>query len=80
VVAVRTDRIHLVPETPEAGKAGGVVVGSAYSGAYVDFVVQPDDGDDIMVRDFSASAEISRGDRVSFRVIGDAVLTEVEGA
>jgi iron(III) transport system ATP-binding protein len=82
VVAVRSDRIQLVLETPGAGadKASGVVVGSAYSGAYVDFVVQPDDGDDIMVRDFTASAEISRGDRVSFRVIGDAVLTKVEGS
>jgi iron(III) transport system ATP-binding protein len=80
VVAVRTDRIHLVAESPDAGsaQAGGVVVGSAYSGAYVDFVVQPDDGSDVIVRDFTASAEISRGDRVSFRVIGDAVLTMVE--
>jgi iron(III) transport system ATP-binding protein len=82
VVAVRSDRIRLVLETAGAGadEAGGVVVGSAYSGAYVDFVVQPDEGDDIVVRDFTASAEISRGDRVSFRVIGDAVLTEVEGS
>jgi ABC-type Fe3+/spermidine/putrescine transport system ATPase subunit len=82
VVAVRSDRIRLVLETAGAGtdEAGGVVVGSAYSGAYVDFVVQPDDGDDIMVRDFTASAEISRGDRVSFRMIGDAVLTEVESS
>ena len=80
VVAVRTDRIHLVAESPDAGsaEAGGVVVGSAYSGAYVDFVVQPDLGSDVIVRDFTASAEISRGDRVSFRVVGDAVLTMVE--
>jgi iron(III) transport system ATP-binding protein len=80
VVAVRTDRIHLVAESPDAesAEAGGVVVGSAYSGAYVDFVVQPDLGTDVMVRDFTASAEISRGDRVSFRVVGDAVLTMVE--
>ena len=78
VVAVRTDRIQLVAESPGRPDEAGVIVGSAYSGAYVDFVVQPDDGTSITVRDFTASAEFSRGDRVSFQVAGDAVLTSVE--
>ena len=78
VVAVRTDRIQLTAESPGGSGEAGVVLGSAYSGAYVDFVVQPDDGTSITVRDFTASAEFSRGDRVSFQVAGDAVLTSVE--
>jgi ABC-type Fe3+/spermidine/putrescine transport system ATPase subunit len=82
VVAVRTDRIQLAAlgSEPASPEHSGVVVGSAYSGAYVDIVVQLDGSEEIMVRDFTATAEFARGERVSFRVVGEAVLTKVETA
>jgi ABC-type Fe3+/spermidine/putrescine transport system ATPase subunit len=76
IVAVRTDRIQLLADESEKAP-GGTVAGSAYSGSFVDIVVQPDTGADVMVRDFTASSQFARGDRVTFRLIGEAVLTAV---
>ena len=85
VVAIRTDRVEIQElKTDDAtdadGTADGVVVGSAYNGAYVDMVVATGETQQVMVRDYSGAPASPRGARVRLRVLGETVLTEVGSA